>query len=129
WNREAFQEDEVARRLAALLRERAWPSDHVRWALIEPVGVYLELMSGPRDPEQVGRRARSAIDDWAAGLPIEHVGASMPTAEVIRELEWVDSVLLRTEKARARFRERLLSRFGSLPPVRQLLGAALLAKG
>ena len=123
WSGDELLEHDVARRLAALLRERAWPSVHVRWALVEPVRLYRDLMDGTRDPERLGRAARIAIDDWTAELPIEHVWASMPIAELTRELEWLDSVLLRSETARTRFRERLLRRFGSLPPVRSLLGA------
>jgi hypothetical protein len=123
WTGDEIPEHEVARRLSALLRERAWPSVHIRWGLVEPVRIYRDLMAGPRDPERLGRAARIAIDEWTAGLPIDHVWASMPIAELTRELEWLDSVLLRSETARMRFRERLLHRFGGLPPVRRLLGA------
>ena len=116
--------DETARRLSSLLQAHAAPSEHVRWALIEPIWMFQAILAGlpdEPDPADVGRTLREAIDGWSAGLPIDPVWASLPMRELIAELETLDSILLISPQARARFRRRLRDHFPAIPVIQRVL--------
>jgi hypothetical protein len=125
WRGADVPDHDVARRLTNLLQAHAMPSEHVRWALVEPVsmfGAILEALPARPAPARVGRAIREAIDDWAPRFPIDPVWASLPMRTLIDELENIDALLLRSAGARLRFRHRLLARFATIPPIARLLG-------
>lgn len=127
WAEGEIDDDEVGRRLADLLRDKALPSEHVRWGLVEPIGIYLAVLERALEapePAAVGAEIRKALDAWAPGLPIEHVWASLPAAELAAEMDWIDRFLLKTDAGRAAFRRRLKRKFGDIPPIRNFLAAA-----
>jgi hypothetical protein len=119
-----FHEGDVEWPLATLLQERALPSEHIRWGLIEPVRIYrglIESASRRSGPEAIGASIRAAIDTWAAEMPIDAVWASLPSTQVVSELDWLDQIVLKSDGARARFRRRLKARFGDVQSVRHAL--------
>ncbi|HTU13019.1 MAG TPA: hypothetical protein VMG08_19170 [Allosphingosinicella sp.] len=125
WRGDEVPDHETARKLAGLLQDHALPSEHVRWALVEPVRIFQAILRAlPRRPvaATIGRDIRAAIDAWVPDFPIDPIWASLPLRELTAELENIDAVLLKSEAARARFRRRLLARFETIPPIRQLLG-------
>jgi hypothetical protein len=107
--------------LAALLAGTARTSDYVYWAFLEPVAIYRQMLAISLDdaaPDAIGRELESLIDDWSAKMPIDPVWASLPRRQLKRELAFVEDTLTRSDGARARFRRRLLDRFGHLPAIR-----------
>jgi hypothetical protein len=124
WLGGEMEDDETALRLSSLLREHAAPSEHVRWALIEPIWMFRAILAGlsdAPDPANVGRALREGIEDWSAGLPIDPVWASLPMRELIAELDTLDSILLIAPRARLRFRRRLRDHFPAIPVIQRLL--------
>ena len=113
--------------LLDLLRQRAWTSESVRWALMAPLDVYeraLRLTEGSADPESVGAIVRELLDEWSPGLPIAPLWGTLSSDEAAAELALCDAVLLQTEAARSAFRARLLDRFGDVTAVRVAAGSA-----
>jgi hypothetical protein len=124
--------DELCQSVARLLRERAWPSAHVRWGLIEPVRIYgeaLEAYAAGARSSDVGRLLRRAFIAWAAEMPLDHVWATLTAKQARKELAIYESRLLRSVAARARFRERLADRFGEITAVRAALAGARTMSG
>ncbi len=110
--------------LTGLLKERALPSEHVRWGLFEPIGIYrrvLALAAQCPDPATVGKMMREAIDAWVPALPIDDVWTSLSPAQLKSELEWLDRFLFKTDRSRAAFRRRLRQAYGDLPAIRDAL--------
>jgi hypothetical protein len=124
WLGDSVPDAPLARDLAQLLKARAWPSEHVRWALVEPVRIYLgalELAVRDTGAKAVGEWLAGTIQRWAMEVPLDHLWASLPAAELARELANAEKVLLKSDAARIRFRARLLEAFGSVEPIRRLL--------
>jgi hypothetical protein len=106
---------------ASLLRARALPSEHVRWALIEPIAMMIEALTWRLDgatPEAIGRRLSRRFDDWGARLPITPVWGSLSKYAIRNELRFLEATLLRTREARVRFGARLVQ---TLDPERAAL--------
>lgn len=103
--------------VAALLASKALPDPHVRWALIEPVVAYHELMRSARvggsTPDAVGRRLAAFVDDWAGRLPIDARWGTLDLAAARSELDVLESTLLRGPRARATFLARLRAEYGA----------------
>lgn len=118
--------------LVQILRERAWSSDHVRWALIEPVRIYGEALgayaAGSKRAD-IGRILRQAFVAWAADMPLDHVWASLSAKQLKRELNTFETGLLRSSRAKSRFRKRLVDRFGDLTAIGTLLGRSRATHG
>jgi hypothetical protein len=127
WQGELAAEDDAPRELLALLRERAWSSAHVRWALVEPIRIYRDLLEaylGGASPEALGRAMRQAISGWAPELPLDHVWASLPSRLLAEELDLCESRLGLSADDRARFRRRLADRFGDITAIRAVVAEA-----
>lgn len=125
WQGDFTSEEAVGRELAALLRERAWPSDHIHWALVEPVRIYGEALGSyvdGGDARSLGRSLKRGFTAWAAELPLDHVWASLSARQLRSELSVYESMLLRPPTAKARFRRRLMDRFGDVTAVATVLG-------
>lgn len=106
---DAVELPERERELAGLLAP-ALDSDHVRWALVEPVGLYREVLGAALDgatAEEVGRRLRDGFEAWAAQMPLDDVWASLTAAELREALDFLDFTLLRSPQSQRAFRRRL----------------------
>ncbi len=105
---------EVYRELAILLRDVAAPDEHVRWGLIEPIGIYLSALLERR--RGIGTAAlagllRTAFEEWAGRLPIAGRWVSLSRAELREELGFLARALLVSEESRRAFARRLAERF------------------
>lgn len=101
---------EEERNLARLLRP-ATASEHLRWAIIDPVRIYqaaLRLHLDGWDAERLGEHLAEEIRTWAPRMPLDDVWGALTTAERDRELGLLDATLLRTPAASMSFRERLV---------------------
>jgi hypothetical protein len=107
---------DAERQVAELLATRALTDPHVRWALVEPVLAYHELLSGRRDGESdpaLGARLVAFVDSWAGELPLSPQWGLLATEQVADELDVLESTLLRSAVARRRFLGRLGAEFGA----------------
>lgn len=118
---------EAAARLLALLRERAWPSEHMQWTLVAPVRIHhtllLRHLAGD-DAAAIGAEFARQLDAWAPEAPLGEIWAALSTEQVARELAFCDAALLQTPERARRFRERLGARFHDITAV-----AAVLERG
>jgi hypothetical protein len=117
--------DAMQRELTELLRP-ALDSEHLRWAILEPVRLVQAALRAHLDGvpvEEIDRLLNESISAWAARLPLDSIWAALSAAELREELEMLDSTILRTVEARSRFRERLQETYGALPAIAALLGA------
>ncbi|NQW09897.1 MAG: hypothetical protein HQ481_08480 [Alphaproteobacteria bacterium] len=117
--------DQMAAGLAELLRDKAWPSEHVQWALIAPVAMYRDALSAYLEgdpPYRIGQSLRRVFTDWAAEMPLDHAWASLSARQLRRELTLFETRLLRSARARTRFRRRLAERFQDITAIRSVLG-------
>jgi hypothetical protein len=124
--------DELADGIARLLREKAWPSAHVRWGLIEPVRIYGEALQAYAEgarASDIGRLLRRAFTAWAAEMPLDHVWAGLTAKQARDELAIYESRLLRSAPAKKRFRRRLADRFGDITAVQAALAGAPAVSG
>lgn len=109
---------------ASSLLERALWSQHVMWALWEPVLLYYTILEGHlggEDPATTGARLRTAIADWAGRLPVEPVWGSLSLRQAQDELALLEGTVLKAPVSRGRFREELGRRFGQVTSVARLL--------
>jgi len=106
--------------LIKLLRERAWPSEHMQWALVAPVRIYHEVLTlclAGADEPTLGRAFNEELDAWAPEMPISDVWAALAADEVVKELEFCENVLLQSATSKKRFHQRLLDRFKDITAV------------
>jgi hypothetical protein len=85
-------------------------SRYVRWALIEPIAMYLSALVDERrglPALRIGERFVARLGSWGAELPITEVWAEFSDYELDRELRFLRGCLLVSEPARTRFAERL----------------------
>jgi hypothetical protein len=118
--------DEAPAELLRLLRERAWPSEHIQWALIRPVGLYHDLLAlylEDPDPKQLGQVFNRALERWASEVPLSDIWAALPLRRLRSELRFCDRALLQAPSSKARFRERLRARFPGITALASLLDA------
>lgn len=81
WLNQDSNDSEVPAELITLLRDRAWPSDYIRWAVVAPVRIYHDLLTlylDGADEETIGREFNRALGYWAPEAPISEVWASLP---------------------------------------------------
>jgi hypothetical protein len=106
-------------KLAELLSP-ALMSEHVRWALIEPLEIYkaaLRTYLTDSDVNRVGAQLYEDINAWAGRMPLDSIWASLAVTELGNELKVLDTILLRTPELRAGFRHRLKGKFGDITAV------------
>ena len=107
--------------LALLLRDAATPDEHVRWGLVEPIGIYLAALLERRhgvDAETLAAALEPAFDDWASRLPIAGGWVSLSRDELREELGFLSRALLVSDVSRRAFGRRLAERF---PEERRLI--------
>jgi hypothetical protein len=107
------------RELAKLLYP-ALKSEHVVWALIQPLQIYesaLHSQLAECEVDKLGKQICDAIDSWTCRMPLDDVWAGLAAEEVRAELGVLDSVLLHSAEARTNFRDRLRKRFGDITSV------------
>jgi hypothetical protein len=110
--------------LESLLRERAHGSEFVKWALIDPLSIYLEGLRhrlAECDSLTLGLRLADTIDAWAARMPITDVWSKLSWYDRSSELEFLARALLRTPQARREFGARLLAFFDGDERMSELL--------
>ncbi len=131
WLNQDSHNSEVPPELIALLRERAWSSDHIQWALVAPVRIYHDLMMlylDGADAETIGREFNRALESWAPEIPISDVWASLPAKQVVKELEFCNNALLQSASTQKRFRQRLQVRFPDITSIDSVLNGLNLAR-
>jgi hypothetical protein len=124
WLNRDSDSSEAPAELIAILRARAWPSDHIQWALVAPVRIYhdlLRLYLDGADKETIGREFNRALESWAPEVPISNVWASLPVEQFVRELEFCDNALLQSAGNKKRFRRRLRDRFNDITSINAVL--------
>ena len=97
------------------LASPALRSEHLLWAVVEPVQLYEEVLAAYLDGasvEAIGDRLQVGIEAWAARVPLDSVWASLSAAELQAELGFLEGTLLRSKEARAQFRGRLRQQHG-----------------
>ena len=132
WRGSVPSDDACLGELAVLLQTRAWPSEHIRWSLIDPLRFYSEALQAyaeGRRPAALGRMLRQAFTTWAAEVPLDHLWGSLSAAQLRKELGFFEGMLLRPTKARQRFRRRLLEQFGGVTAIEKVLGPAVSSTG
>jgi len=110
--------------LITLLKDRAWPSEYMQWALVAPVRIYYELLAADLDgaeDEVLGRMFEAALEHWSAQVPISDVWAALSRRQVLRELKFCHRSLLQSERSRRIFHSRLRERFADVTSVRVVL--------
>jgi hypothetical protein len=118
--------------LLKLLRERAWPSEYMQWALIAPVRIYHEMLTlylAGADEITLGRAFNEELDAWAPELPISDVWAALAADEVVKELEFCENVLLQSATSKKRFHQRLLDRFKDITAIDVILNGLAVNTG
>ena len=110
--------------LLKLLRERAWPSEYMQWALVTPVRIYhdvLKLFLAGADETEIGSWFNTELDSWTPYFPISDFWAALTAEEVVKELEFCENVLLQSPAAEKRFHQRLLERFADITSIDTVL--------
>lgn len=124
WLHEDAGTGAVPGELLAILRERAWPSDYMQWALVAPVRIYhallLRYLAGD-DAAALGAEFMRQLDAWTPEVPISGVWAALTAEQVARELAFVEQALLQTARSERRFRQRLRERFCDITAVGAVL--------
>jgi hypothetical protein len=123
WTGAHHFEDSAVGHLARLIREKAWPSEYLRWGLFDPIDIYLEILrlaQGHSDPSYVGSALRNSIDRWAPSTPVHDVWRGLAPSRLAEELEWLERHFFKSNQSRAVFRGRLLNAHGDLRQIRDL---------
>jgi len=124
WLNQDSNDSEVPIELITLLRKRAWPSDHIQWALVAPVRIYYDMLErylNGADEETIGREFNCLLEDWAPEVPLSDVWASLPKEQVVKELEFCGSALLQSTNNKKRFYQRLKDRFHNITSIKVVL--------
>jgi hypothetical protein len=90
--------------------EGAGASEHIRWALLDPVDMYLAAVADRDEgmpPPEIGRRLAGRMNRWAPEMPLTDVWSFLSDYDKRQELDWLERCLLRTAPAQRRFGERL----------------------
>jgi hypothetical protein len=98
--------------LASVLHERARPSEHVNWALVEPIAMMIDALLWRLDGIAVGNigcRLEERFNEWSARMPITGIWGTLSTYALREELIFLETTLLRTGDARRRFGRRLVA--------------------
>lgn len=132
WLNQDSNDAEVPAELITLLRDRAWPSNHMQWALVAPVRIYHDLLTlylDGADEETIGREFNRALESWAPEVPLSEVWASLPTEQVVKELEFCNNALLQSASNKKRFHRRLKDRFRGITSIDVVLNGLTDIKG
>lgn len=124
WLNQNSNDSGVPAELITLLRDRAWPSEHIQWALVAPVRIYHDLLTlylDDADEEMIGREFNRALESWAPEVPISEVWASLPEEQVVKELEFCGNALLQSAGNKKRFHDRLRDRFHGITSIGAVL--------
>lgn len=124
WQAGAADGPPVVAELLQVLRERAWPSEHVQWALVAPVRMYKELLARHlegADARALGEAFVRLLEGWAPEVPISDVWGALARDEVVAELDFCDRRLLLSAASRRRFRDRLRQRFPGVTAITAVL--------
>ena len=109
-------ENPMLRDLFELLENRARQDRFVYWALVEPADILLGVLVAARagnSHEELGAHFARRVDDWGARMPLTGVWAALTTSERVRELAFLQQVLLVSPVARADFADRLRARYSA----------------
>jgi len=115
---------EVPAELIALLQERAWPSDHIQWALVKPVHIYYDILVSyleGADLEEIGHAFNQALESWVPEIPISNIWAALPVDQLLQELEFCHNALLQSKPNKMRFHQRLLKKFNHITSIQTVL--------
>lgn len=132
WQRQRDEAGDVPERLLTLLRERAWPSDTMQWALVAPVRMVHALLSlqlGGADAVAIGREFNRLLDAWTPEVPLANVWAALSAAQVGRELAFCEDALLQSSTSRRRFWTRLRARFNDITAVAAVVDGRMAGEG
>lgn len=132
WMKQDSNSSEVSSELITLLSKRAWPSDHIQWALVAPVRIYHDLLAlflDGANEQTIGREFNQALESWVPEIPISMVWASLSAEQAARELEFCDTALLQSASSKKRFRQRLKDRFGDITSIKVVVNAEAYRKG
>jgi hypothetical protein len=91
-------------------------SDFVRWALIEPIAIYLSALvehTEGASAQELGASFTDQLARWGGELPITEIWSTFSDYELRRELGFLGECLLRAPPARRRFAERLMQEMPS----------------
>jgi hypothetical protein len=124
WLKQDSNNNELTTELITLLRERAWSSEYIQWALVAPVRIYYNLLTlflDGADEERIGSEFNRALEFWVSEVPISEVWASLPIKKVVKELEFCNNALLKSAHNQKRFRQRLLDRFQDITSIQVVL--------
>lgn len=125
WMNRQSSRDGPPPELLKILREQAWPSEYVQWALVAPVAIYHDMLTlylNGTDQEAIGCAFNRALECWAPEVPISEIWASLTNEQVVQELEFCHNALLQSEGNRRRFHQRLLDRFRDITSIGVVLG-------
>jgi hypothetical protein len=110
--------------IGRLLEERAYSSQYVRWALVDPVTIYAQAMKSRNQgtsPAETGRQLAASFDRWSVDLPLTDGWRTMSQYAIREELNFLKKALFREPTARKQFASRLLCHLGRDQSVERLL--------
>lgn len=110
--------------IGRLLEERAYSSQYVRWALVDPVTIYAQAMRSRNEgtsPAETGSQLALGFDRWSVDLPLTDGWRTMSHYAIREELNFLKQALFREPTARKQFAARLLYHLGRDPRVERLL--------
>jgi hypothetical protein len=114
----------LERELVELLRP-GLTSEHVAWAILEPIQIYQRALRSYLDGENheaLGQQLHDAICTWAPLMPLDNFWPALDRQGLSAELAVLDSLLLRTDAARVSFRDRLKREFGMVTAMAAMAG-------
>lgn len=126
WNSPLTTErPDMPEELLALLKDRAWSSEYMQWALIQPVRIYQELLElhmqhqstaqcgGDTSPHsrELGKHFREALEQWAPNVPIAAFWGALTAEQVAEELTFCCTALLQSSASQQGFIKRLQRAF------------------
>ncbi len=124
WLGDIDGESGVPEELISLLTERAWSSEHIQWALVEPVRIYHDLLMHylyDEDKHTIGRELNLQLENWVPEIPISEIWAALPVEEASKELDFCHHALLQSDKNKKRFHQRLLDKFNDITSIHAVL--------
>jgi hypothetical protein len=124
WMDHTSNDNDVPYELITLLRDRAWSSEYIQWALIAPIRIYhnlLTLYHNNADEETIGQEFNKALESWAPEFPISDIWASLSREQVNKEVEFCDNILMQSENNKKHFHQRLLEQFHDITSIQVVL--------
>lgn len=140
WNNPlATGRPDMPEELFTLLTERAWSSDYMQWALIQPVRIYNDLLQrylqhqpsaeseldARTHNHQVGLVFRKALEEWTPNVPITPVWGALTTEQIVEELRFCSTALLQSSTSRQGFLKRLQQAFPEVTALNSVINRKL----